>query len=149
MKNVINFLGRGTVCLALMVASAAPALAQQRGGTLNMIVNPEPPTLMLGLNQLSGVQMIGGKIYQGLLTYDSNLNPQPGLAKSWTVSPDGLTYTFKLQDGVKWHDGKPFTSADVVFTASRFCPKCTPAHAVISATWRRSPRLMALPSSSS
>ena len=123
MKRMINFLGRGVMCMALVAASAVPAFAQQRGGTLNMIVNPEPPTLMLGLNQLSGVQMIGGKIYQGLLTYDSNLNPQPGLAKSWTSSEDGLTYTFKLQEGVKWHDGKPFTAADVVFTTSKFLPE--------------------------
>lgn len=123
MKQLVKFLGRAAVCLAVAAGAALPAVAQQRGGTLNMIVNPEPPTLMLGLNQLSGVQMIGGKIYQGLLTYDSNLNPQPGLAKSWTVSDDGLTYTFKLQDGVKWHDGKPFTSADVVFTTTKFLPE--------------------------
>ncbi|MEO7057639.1 MAG: ABC transporter substrate-binding protein [Caldimonas sp.] len=123
MKQLLKFLGRAALCFAVAAGAALPAAAQQRGGTLNMIVNPEPPTLMLGLNQLSGVQMIGGKIYQGLLTYDSNLNPQPGLAKSWTVSDDGLTYTFKLQDGVKWHDGKPFTSADVVFTTTKFLPE--------------------------
>ena len=106
MKRLRNFLGRGVMCIVLVAASAVPAFAQQRGGTLNMIVNPEPPTLMLGLNQLSGVQMIGGKIYQGLLTYDSNLNPQPGLAKSWTSSEDGLTYTFKLQEGVNASHGE-------------------------------------------
>ncbi|WP_340054797.1 ABC transporter substrate-binding protein, partial [Pseudomonas sp. JAI120] len=40
--------------------------------------------------------------------------------KSWTFSDDGLTYTFKLQSGVKWHDGKPFTADDVVFSANVF-----------------------------
>lgn len=123
MKLLMKVFGRAAICIALVLGVTLPSVAQQRGGTLNMIVNPEPPTLMLGLNQLSGVQMIGGKIYQGLLTYDSNLNPQPGLAKSWTKSEDGLTYTFKLQEGVKWHDGKPFTSADVVFTTTKFLPE--------------------------
>lgn len=123
MKQMKNLLGHVTLYAAVALGSVSTTFAQQRGGTLNMIVNPEPPTLMLGLNQLSGVQMIGGKIYQGLLTYDSNLNPQPGLAKAWTVSEDRLTYTFTLQEGVKWHDGKPFTSADVVFTATKFLPE--------------------------
>ena len=123
MNRLMNGLGGAALCLSIWTAAVMPASAQQRGGSLNMIVNPEPPTLMLGLNQLSGVQMIGGKIYQGLLTYDPNLRPQPGLAKSWTVSDDGLTYTFKLQEGVKWHDGKPFTSADVVFTTTKFLPE--------------------------
>lgn len=106
-----------------LVGMAGAATAQQRGGTLNAIVNPEPPTLMLGLNQLSPTQMVGGKIYQGLLTYDRDLKPLPKLAKSWTVSPDGLVYTFKLQDGVTWHDGKPFTAEDVVFTVTKFLPE--------------------------
>ena len=123
MRKLFNGLCVSVLVLSTWAATVVPAVAQQKGGTLRMIVNPEPPTLMLGLNQLSGVQMIGGKIYQGLLTYDSNLKAQPGLAKSWTVAGDGLTYTFKLQDGVKWHDGKPFTSADVVFTTTKFLPE--------------------------
>ena len=41
---------------------------------------------------------------------------KPLLAESWDVSKDGLTYTFKLKKGVKWHDGKPFTARDVAFT---------------------------------
>ncbi|AWU96177.1 ABC transporter substrate-binding protein [Azospirillum ramasamyi] len=107
----------------------APAMAQEtpvRGGMLNSIVQPEPPTLMLGLNQQAPTQTVAGKIYQGLLTYDQKLNPLPSLAESWTISPDGLTYTFKLFQNVKWHDGKPFTAKDVVFSTSKFLMEVHP-----------------------
>lgn len=103
----------------------SPALAQTpaRGGTMNIIVQPEPPMLQLGLNQQGPTQTVAGKIYQGLLTYDEKLDPLPSLAKSWTVSDDGLTYTFKLHENVKWHDGKPFTSKDVIFSTTKFLPE--------------------------
>lgn len=111
----------GLACLnAPPALKAAAAEEATRGGTLNMIVQPEPPLLMVGLNTQGPTLYVAGQIYQSLLTYDKDLNPLPQLATSWTVSEDGLTYTFKLQDGVKWHDGKPFTSADVVFTATEF-----------------------------
>lgn len=83
---------------------------------MTIVTQPEPATLVLGLNQQSTTQLVGGKIYEALLMFGHDLKPKPGLATEWTVSPDGLTYTFKLRDNVKWHDGKPFTSADVVFT---------------------------------
>src|SRR3954467_5204510 len=44
------------------------------------------------------------------------LQPMPQLATEWTVSPDNLLYTFKLRDGVKFHDGQPLTAEDVKFT---------------------------------
>jgi peptide/nickel transport system substrate-binding protein len=55
--------------------------------------------------------------YDFLVRYDAaTLKPIPGLATSWSHSADGKTWTFKLRQGVKWQDGEPFTSADVVFT---------------------------------
>ena len=105
-----------------LLAAVSPALAQtpQRGGTMNIIISPEPPTLMLGINQTTPAAIVGGKIYESLLRYDLQLKPMPGLAKSWSVSPDGLTYTFKLQEGVTWHDGTPFIADDVVFSAKTY-----------------------------
>lgn len=105
------------------VMAGAPSYAQTHGGTLNVILNPEPPILMLGLNQQTPTQIVGGKIYESLLTYDFDLNPQPSLAKSWEVSPDGLTYSFQLQEGVSWHDGKPFTAEDVLFSLKEYLPE--------------------------
>lgn len=58
---------------------------------------------------------ISSKIFNGLVKYDKNLNLTGDLAESWTVSPDGLTITFKLRRGVKWEDGKEFTAEDVKF----------------------------------
>ena len=55
-------------------------------------------------------------VYDPLVSFDENLKPIPALAESWSVSPDGLEWTFKLRKGVKWSDGTPFTSADVKFT---------------------------------
>lgn len=121
---------------ALSGLTAIPVMAQEtpvKGGVLNSIVQPEPPTLMLGLNQQGPTQTVAGKIYQGLLTYDQKLAPLPSLAKSWTVSPDGLVYTFKLFENVTWHDGKPFTAKDVVFSTANFLKEVHPrARAVFS-----------------
>jgi peptide/nickel transport system substrate-binding protein len=58
---------------------------------------------------------ISGLIYNGLVKYDKNLNLVGDLAESWEVSPDGLTITFYLRRGVKWHDGTPFTAEDLLF----------------------------------
>lgn len=57
-------------------------------------------------------------LFDGLLELDPTQGyaPVPDLAESFEISDDGLTYTFDLRDGVTWHDGEPFTSADVVFT---------------------------------
>ncbi|WP_417898108.1 ABC transporter substrate-binding protein [Bacillus haimaensis] len=55
-------------------------------------------------------------IYDPLVAFDNDVEPVGRLAKDWQVSDDNLTWTFNLQEGVKWHDGMPFTSADVKFT---------------------------------
>ena len=55
-------------------------------------------------------------IYDPLVAFDNELNAVGRLAKSWQVSDDNLTWTFTLQEGVKWHDGEAFTAEDVKFT---------------------------------
>ena len=55
-------------------------------------------------------------IFEGLTKPGKDLAPAPDLATSWTIAPDGLSWTFKLRDGVKWTDGKPFSADDVAFT---------------------------------
>ena len=107
---------------ALLLAGATAADAQQpkRGGTLTYTYHPEPTGLSTISTTAVPVSIVATKIYESLLEYDGpGLEPKPALAESWTVSPDRLTYTFKLRDGVKWHDGKPFTSEDVKFSIEK------------------------------
>lgn len=100
------------------VSTLAFAQTPKEGGIVNAVIQPEPPGLFLPLVQNGPTQMVSGNIFEGLLRYSKKLEPQPGLAESWTVSPDAKTYTFKLKQGVTWHDGKPFTAADVVFSVA-------------------------------
>ncbi|MFA4911714.1 MAG: ABC transporter substrate-binding protein, partial [Desulfobacteria bacterium] len=58
---------------------------------------------------------IAGLIFNGLVKYDKHLNLVGDLAESWDISEDGLTITFHLRKGVRWHDGAPFTANDVMF----------------------------------
>ena len=104
------------IIAALVPAASLAQGTPQRGGTLVMVVQPEPPTLASYQSTSGPIGQVATKVYEGLLQYDFNLRPVPGLAQSWTVSPDGKTITFKLQQGVKFHDGKPFTSEDVKFS---------------------------------
>src|SRR5215472_11873723 len=61
--------------------------------------------------------------YNQLVRFDADMNPTPELAESWEVSKDGLAWTFKLRQGVKFHDGQELTSADVKFTFDRLFEK--------------------------
>lgn len=76
----------------------------------------EASTLLPILATDSASHAVAGQIYNGLVKYDKNLNIVGDLAESYDVSADGLTITFHLRHGVKWHDGVPFTSRDVLYT---------------------------------
>lgn len=96
------------------------------GGTINVVVQPEPPSLMVGMYFNATTQQVGGNIFEGLLRYDKNLDPFPLLAETWESSEDGKTWTFHLKEGVTWHDGQPFTSADVVFSIDELLRETNP-----------------------
>ncbi len=76
----------------------------------------EPSTLIPILASDSASSDVAGLVYNGLLRYDKNLKLEGDLAESWDISPDGLTITFHLRKGVKWHDGHDFTANDVLYT---------------------------------
>jgi peptide/nickel transport system substrate-binding protein len=76
----------------------------------------EPNNLLPVLASDSASSDINGKVYNGLIRYDKNLQLEGELAESWEISEDKLSFTFHLRKDVTWHDGAPFTSADVLFT---------------------------------
>jgi len=92
-----------TSCVVVAVAGLAlmpeAASAQKRGGTLVMLVQPEPPTLASNISTPGPIGQVATKVYEDLLEYDFALKPVPGLAESWTVSPDGRTITFRRTFG--------------------------------------------------
>jgi peptide/nickel transport system substrate-binding protein len=93
-------------------ASAAP----KKGGTVTFVPGKEPTSLVAAATVADPTIIISTKIHDSLVNLDKDGNPRPGLAESWTISQDGKTVTFKLRKGVKWHDGKEFTSDDVAFS---------------------------------
>ncbi len=113
---------------AQAVIGSAPNTEQGavRGGTLEAVVHPEPPTLAFFINTSTPGRTVVSKIFDGLLDYGPDLKPRPQLAESWDVSPDGLTVRLKLRRNAFWHDGKPFSSADVKFSADEVWKKYAP-----------------------
>lgn len=65
----------------------------------------------------------GYMVYDQLFAVDSNLKPQPQMVDKWSVSADGLTYTFALRSGLKWHDGAPVTAKDCVVSIKRWAAR--------------------------
>ena len=123
-RRLTNILAAGAgVFILAIVLGLNPALAQKRGGELHTVVFPEPAHLGLGISPQIGTYVISSKIYQSLLKYDFDLNPIPVLATEWSASSDGKTYTFKLRKGVRFHDGKPMTAHDVVFSCNEVLRK--------------------------
>ncbi|GIV98147.1 MAG: peptide ABC transporter substrate-binding protein [Herpetosiphonaceae bacterium] len=95
--------------------TAAPSDPQQ-GGTLVVAHTSDPGSLNPAITTAFNVHFVTDQIFNGLVGLDDQLNPVPELAASWEVSEDGKVYTFNLQPNVTWHDGQPFTSADVKFS---------------------------------
>lgn len=107
----------GAMTGAFAFTGAQGAFAQgASGGTLRVVIEPEPAVLLSVLSPQTSQLVTSAQTNEGLLTYDFELNPMPGLAERWEVSQDGRTVTFNLRPGVKWSDGADFTSEDVAFS---------------------------------
>jgi len=107
-----------TLSVLLVAATVFVAGAQEKpryGGILNWYVYADPGRLDIHAESPLSVQQAIAGIYSGLLQADPD-DPTKiahDLAERWTALSDGKTYTFHLRKGVKWHDGQPFSSADV------------------------------------
>ncbi len=91
-----------------------------RGGTLVAVGFPGPlpgqGSLNPAVNTQGGMQQAAGLLFSGLVEIDDKAQPVPELATRWDVRDGGRTYEFTLRDGVRWHDGRPLTAADVKFS---------------------------------
>ncbi|RWE03427.1 MAG: ABC transporter substrate-binding protein, partial [Mesorhizobium sp.] len=107
----------------LLASNALPTIGfaqtPKKGGRLVLAADSEPRNLNPAIVASNGVFFISSKIVETLAeaSFDGKDGLQPRLALSWEGAADGLSVSFKLRDGVRWHDGKPFTSADVAFSA--------------------------------
>lgn len=104
---------------------------ERQGGTLIAALGSDPEHLNTSISSSVTVGLPAGAITEGLIRIDRDYNALPVLATSWDISEDGLEYTFHLREGVTWHDGEPFTSADVKFTIEEISPLHGRAGAVI------------------
>jgi peptide/nickel transport system substrate-binding protein len=98
-------------------AAAAPAdLTPAYGDVLVRGSIADASNLLPVLSSDSASNDVNNLVYSALVRVDKDMNIVGDLAESWDVSEDGLTITFHLHEGVKWHDGEPFTSRDCLFT---------------------------------
>lgn len=105
---------------------SAPAEAQPAG---NRVLRVAPHADLKTLDPVAAsiviTRMHGLMIYETLFAWDSNLQPKPQMVESFDTSPDKLSWTFKLRPGLKFHDGQPVTTKDVIASLERWMKRDT------------------------
>lgn len=101
-------------------AATAPASTAKKGGAMVIAASADAETLDPHITTALRASRYLALLHDNLINRDFDGSFKPALADSWTVSPDGLTYTFKLRKDVKFHSGKAMTSADVKYTFERW-----------------------------
>ena len=116
-------LGRRLACALVAAAALAAPVAAQAQTTLKValhsdlkIIDPIWTTALITTHH-------GNMIYDTLFAVDDKLETKPQMVDKWMVSPDKLTYTFTLRDGLEWHDGAPVTAEDCVASIRRWAAK--------------------------
>lgn len=111
----------GRLLAAVVLSSVAfTAVAQKRGGDIVMAQQAQPPSLDVMTTTAQATRNIGMHIFETLVTRDENGNVINDLASKVDASPDGRVYTFTLREGVRFHNGKEMTSADVRASLERY-----------------------------
>jgi peptide/nickel transport system substrate-binding protein len=118
--SVPAMMALGAVGNAPLRASAQEASPVARtGGTLRVGLSADPAELDPHKTSLTAAWHVLEHIYEGLVTTNAALEPVPVLAEEWEISEDGLTYTFKLRQGVTFHNGREFVADDVKYSYER------------------------------
>lgn len=116
--------------LAMIVSWYGPAVAQTKGGTVTVVDPGTPNTLDCHFNGIAVGRSIQLHWCEGLVTLAENASAIPMLAKKWSVSEDGLSVSFTLRTGVKFHDGSVMTADDVKGSLERY-KRVSPNKAVL------------------
>lgn len=96
-----------------------PPGARPEGGELRVLLPFEPHSLDPNSPRDEAALILASNLFNKLLAFDAESRLYPDLAESWAVGEGGLSYTFRLRQGVHWHDGRPFNAADVRWTFER------------------------------
>lgn len=104
-----------TIFSACQAAAPTPE-PKGGGGDFRVTMSSDPQSLNPNLRSDDWAYVVGQNVFNKLVTLDADYQIIPDLAESWKISDDGLVYTFQLAKNVTWHDGKPFSSADVKYT---------------------------------
>lgn len=116
------------LALLMVIATALPVLSfAQDEQKLLMALQDDPDSLDAGITNNSFASPILVNTVESLVRYDSNGLLVPGASEGWTISDDGLTYTFTLREGLKWSDGKPLTAEDFIYSWTRVLTPATGA----------------------
>jgi peptide/nickel transport system substrate-binding protein len=113
MKRII-WIVLAILLIATLLMTGCRSAQTNAGPLIVLIDNDEGPITPANFNTFIGFWMVGW-VYDPLFVLSPDLQPIPALATEAKTSPDGLTWDISLRQGVKWHDGQPFTSKDVVF----------------------------------
>lgn len=111
--------------LAALGAGFAQAQTPPSGRVLRVAPHADLRTLDPVFASIVITRMHGLMIYETLFAWDSALQPKPQMVERWEVSPDNLTWTFSLREGLRFHDGQPVTSRDVVASLERWMQRDT------------------------
>src|SRR3954454_24519605 len=135
-----SFLSGVAICVLLAgLAAGTPALAQKKGGVLRIYQHDSPASMSIHEEALNSAHNPMMAVFNNLVIFKQDV-PQnrldtivPDLVTKWSWNADMTELTFSLRQGVKWHDGKPFTASDVKCTWDLLLGKgsenCTPIRA--------------------
>lgn len=120
-SDVQSLIAATVVTLFTVASTVAPTVAAQAQRADAIIgLQLEPPHLDPTSAAAGAIdQVLYANVFEGLTRFGPDGSVQPGLAASWTISDDGLSYTFQLREGVTFHDGTTFEASDVVFSLDR------------------------------
>lgn len=124
MKKTMKFITAAFVCAMVLTGCTSASTPEreavketnQEAKVVRINVSSEPDSLHPWMSAATDTESIFMNVFEGLVGFDENGGVIPGLAKNWEISEDNLTYTFYLRDNVKFHNGKPLTAEDVLYT---------------------------------